>query len=78
MGWDSFGLPAENASKERKILPHEWTANNIQKMKDQMNFMLTTFDWDREIATSTKEYYKFTQYLFFVVAQARVGIQEVF
>lgn len=64
MGWDAFGLPAENAAIERGINPAVWTRNNIKKMKDQMKLMASNFNWDRELATCDPEYYKFTQKLF--------------
>ena len=64
MGWDSFGLPAENAAIKHGIHPHKWTMENIDDMKDQLKLLGLSYDWDREIATSTPEYYKFTQEIF--------------
>ncbi|MBU5307651.1 leucine--tRNA ligase [Clostridioides mangenotii] len=64
MGWDSFGLPAENAAIKNGIHPHIWTMKNIEEMKDKLNLLGGSYDWDKEIATSTPEYYKFTQEIF--------------
>lgn len=64
MGWDAFGLPAENAAIERGINPSVWTTENIAKMKKQMEVMLVNFDWEREVNTSDPSYYKFTQWIF--------------
>ena len=64
MGWDAFGLPAENAAMERKISPGAWTHQNIAAMKAQLKSMGLSLDWRREIATCDPEYYKHQQRMF--------------
>jgi len=65
IGWDSFGIPAENAAFQRNISPKNWTEQNIACMKIQLKRLGFSFDWSREITTSNKEYYKWEQ-LFFI------------
>ncbi len=64
MGWDAFGLPAENAAAERKVHPRAWTYDNIAAMKAQLKSMGLSLDWSREIATSDPAYYKHQQKMF--------------
>src|SRR5438270_10192627 len=64
MGWDAFGLPAENAAIQRNRHPREWTLTNIQEMKRQMNRMGFSYDWDLEVTTCEPEYYRWNQWFF--------------
>ena len=64
MGWDSFGMPAENAAKQNNLDPKIWTESNISKMKSQLKKLGLSIDWDREISTCSEDYYKHQQKFF--------------
>ena len=64
MGWDSFGMPAENAAIENNLNPKEWTEKNILNMKRQLKSIGLSIDWTREISTCSKDYYKHQQKIF--------------
>ena len=64
MGWDSFGMPAENAAKQNNLNPKNWTEKNIEVMKSQLKMLGLSLDWDREISTCSPEYFKHQQKIF--------------
>ena len=64
MGWDAFGLPAENAAIENKVSPDEWTEHNIENMKSQLQSLGFSYDWSKELRTCDSNYYKWEQLIF--------------
>ncbi|KJZ80532.1 Leucine--tRNA ligase [Hirsutella minnesotensis 3608] len=75
MGWDAFGLPAENAALERGVQPEIWTASNISKMKTQLDLMNGSWDWQHELATCDPSFYKHTQKLFLMLYERGLAYQ---
>ncbi|TAL18097.1 leucine--tRNA ligase [bacterium] len=76
MGWDAFGMPAENAAIERGIHPAKWTRENIAYMRSQLKRMGFSYDWDRELATCDPEYYKWEQWLFLKMLEKGVAYRK--
>ena len=64
MGFDAFGLPAENAAIKRNLNPREWTESNIKYMRSQMDRMGNAFSWDKTVNSTDPEYYRWTQWMF--------------
>jgi leucyl-tRNA synthetase len=76
MGWDAFGLPAENAAIDKKVAPAEWTYGNIADMKSQMQPLGLAFDWSREVATCTPGYYKWNQWMFLKMLEKGIAYRR--
>ncbi len=76
MGWDAFGLPAENAAIENNTLPSKWTYSNIEIMKNQLKQMGLSYDWEREFATCSPDYYKFEQKMFLDFYKAGIAYKK--
>ena len=76
MGWDAFGLPAENAAIEQRIAPAQWTRHNIADMKAQMQPLGLAFDWSREIATCDPSYYSWNQWLFLKMLERGIAYRK--
>ena len=76
MGWDAFGLPAENAAIKNNTHPNQWTWNNIESMRLQLRQLGISYDWDREVASCHPDYYKWTQWLFLLFYKSGLAYKK--
>jgi leucyl-tRNA synthetase len=77
MGWDAFGLPAENAAIKNKVAPANWTYNNIAEMRVQLQKLGLAYDWSRELATCTPEYYRWEQWFFTLLVKKGLAYKKM-
>ena len=77
MGWDAFGLPAENAAIKHGVHPAEWTYKNIRYMKNQLNRMGLSYDWEREVTTCSPEFYKWNQWFFIKMLERGLAYRKL-
>ena len=76
MGWDAFGLPAENAAIEKGVHPNVWTQENVAYMKTQLRRMGLSYDWDRELNTSHPDYYRWNQWIFLKMVERGLAYRK--
>ena len=76
MGWDAFGLPAENAAMANGVPPAEWTRANIRHMRGQLKSLGFAIDWERELATCDPEYYRWNQWFFLKLLERGIAYQK--
>ena len=76
MGWDAFGLPAENAAMQNKVPPAQWTDDNIAYMKQQLQSLGFAIDWERELVTCKPAYYKWNQWLFLRMLEKGIAYKK--
>lgn len=76
MGWDAFGLPAENAAIQNNVPPAKWTFDNIAYMRKQLKSLGFAIDWSRELATCQPEYYQWNQWLFLRMLEKGIAYKK--